>query len=149
MAGCIRLKHRSLTLFLSKIIKIYLLTIWPFINLGDGKQDIAPLRRKLSPLGIKEQGPHPLDKEPLEQGSYHQNRVFLADKKDRDLFSDLVTDSIPLKTFDKSNLKGTNSKLLHKIIERLSATHETMPDCYSRLVEELAKNTAVCGLIQA
>ena len=116
---------------------------------GDGKHDIAPLKRKLLHLGVKEQGPHPEDKQHLSQGTLHKDRVFLPDKKDRDLFSELVTDSVPLKTFKSSKLIGTNAKLLSNIITRLSETTDELPDCYSSLVEELAKNSAVAGLLQS
>ena len=117
--------------------------------LGDGKQDVAPLQRKLSSLDIKELSPHPSDSSPLEQGSHHKDRVFINEKHDRDILSSLLTESIPLKAFCKGKqFKSKNSNLLLNIVKRLSQDHDKLPKAYEKFFLELTKNSPVCGLLQ-
>ena len=123
----------------------------PEYFVGDGKADIAPLQTKLQGIGVKELSAHPEDKIPLEQGSLHKERVFIPEKKERDIFCELVTDGVTLKDFLKDRnvkqLKSENSKLLVKIIKKHSDL-QSLPDCYKSLITELVKNSPVAGLIQ-
>ena len=123
----------------------------PEYFVGDGKADIAPLQTKLQGIGVKELSAHPEDKIPLEQGSLHKERIFIPEKKERDIFCELVTDGVTLKDFLKDRnvkqLKSENSKLLVKIIKKQSVL-QSLPDCYKSLIAELVKNSPVAGLIQ-
>ena len=53
----------------------------PTYFVGDGKCDIAPLQRKLKPLGITEMSTHPQDKKILSQATNHSDRIYLNQKK--------------------------------------------------------------------
>ena len=116
----------------------------PEYFVGDGKADIAPLQTKLQGIGVKELSAHPEDKIPLEQGSLHKERVFIPEKKERDIFCELVTDGVTLKDFLKdrnvNQLKSENSKLLVKIIKKHSVL-QSLPDCYKSLITELVRNS--------
>ena len=103
----------------------------------------------MSGLNIQELGPHPSDDKPLDQGSYHRDRVFINENKDREVFKTLLTDSVPLKTFCRGKtFKCQNSELLFNIVKRLSQTNSEMPEAYANLFLEVTKNTAVAGLLQ-
>ena len=55
----------------------------PKYFVGDGKANVAPLQRKLQPFGISELSSHPTDSNILQQGSKHEDRVFIKEKKEK------------------------------------------------------------------
>ena len=122
----------------------------PKYFVGDGKADIAPLQRKLKAHGIKELSPHPDDKNILEQGSKHEDRMFLVDKKEREKICELLTESTDMSAFCSTTpFSSTNGKLVGKLISRLSRTSsEHLPDCYKVFLSDVCKNSPVAGYVQ-
>ena len=122
----------------------------PKYFVGDGKADIAPLQRKMKNRGIKELSPHPEDKNILSQGSKHEDRMFLADKKERDKVCDLLTGSISVEFFCSSvSLTSSNGKLVEKVVTRLSKDFtDVLPQPYQVFLTDACKNSPVAGYIQ-
>ena len=94
----------------------------PKYFVGDGKQDVGPLQRKLKDLKVTEFGCHPEDKKILKQGSKNVDRLFVPVKKERDFLSRLLTRSISISEYlhqCESVLTSKNSKMIKTIISRL------------------------------
>ena len=121
----------------------------PKYFVGDGKANIAPLQRKLKPLGIKELSSHPDDTNVLSQGSVHEDRIFL-DKKERDGFCNLLTGGTTVSEFCSANLfSSQNAKLLLKLLTRIKEKHpENIPDQYHSFITDVCKNSPIAGYMQ-
>ena len=120
-----------------------------FNLVGDGKCDIAPLKRKIQPLKIKELSIHPEDKQVLKQGSKHADRVFIQKKAERDVLTNVLTGKMPLKDFlnlDSSSF-SRNFQINNNIILKFKDESE-ISNCYIELLSEACKNIAVAGILQ-
>ena len=117
---------------------------------GDGKENLAPLQRKLREAGITELSSHPDDNNVLSQGSQHKNRVFISDKSDRDALCNLLTGGQTVSEFCASNeLKNENAKLISKVVKRLEPNNSnSLPESYHNFFEDIIKNSPVAGYIQ-
>ena len=109
------------------------------------------MKRKIKAAGVNELKSHP-DQKILSQGSVHKSRVFLNQKADRDCFKEFITQASNLKTFceekSKESFKTSNGVILYNILCRLASKTDVLPDCYEALLNELSKNSPVCGLLQ-
>ena len=101
-------------------------------------------------MGLKSYPPHPDDKNILEQGSKHEDRMFLVDKKEREKICELLTESTDMSSFCSTpQFLSTNGKLVGKLISRLSRTSsEHLPDCYKVFLSDVCKNSPVAGYVQ-
>ena len=122
--------------------------ISPRYFVGDGKI-LAPLKRKLKDLNLSEFGPHPEDKQSLEQGSYHKQRVFIGEKKERDEFFKLLNGKKSLQELcSEKKVKSANGKAIMNVLNRLNTSHDSLPDHYHDLLDEFCKNVPVPGIYQ-
>ena len=113
----------------------------------------APLCRKLKHLNLSELGPHPSDKQTVPQASTNKERLLIESKKDRDLFTQFLTEKVSLEEFCKpQNWESSNSILIHNIIKQYRYDNpeaESLPQCYTKFFTEVCSGTAVAGIMQA
>ena len=86
----------------------------------------------------------------MEAGSAHGDRIFLKSSKERDLISSVLTNSIAISEFLKSNnfsKVSENCQSIVNIMKRLEGLPE-LPQCYVRLISELTKNISTAGILQ-
>ena len=123
--------------------------ISPKYFVGDGKCT-GPLQRKLHGLNVSELSSHPDDRNILQQGSKFADRVFLSNKKERDLVFKLITGETDMATFILSEeIISENGKLVTKLVKIIHENSPlSIPEPYVKLLADISKAFPVAGLIQ-
>ena len=113
----------------------------------DGKTD-GPTKRKVEHLHELDSADH--DDSCLCQGSFFEDRVFLAEKSERALVCQLLTDVVSFEEFVESEaISSPNGRLVVDLVERLSLCWpEEIPKSYKRLLGNICKISSVAGFLQ-
>ena len=112
----------------------------------DGKTD-GPTKHKVEHLHELDSAEH--DDSCLCQGSFFEDRVFLAEKSERALVCKLLTDVILYEEFVESEaISSPNGNLVVELVERLSLSWpEEIPKPYKRLLGNICKISSVAGFL--
>ena len=107
---------------------------------------MAPLQKRLR--GVSELSKHKDDKVPLKQATFHEQRVFIPSKKERDQITLLLKGNIDIKDFlgNKSS-KSENFRFIHDVVEKFKE-EEKLPSSYVKFLAEVSKATPVAGYMQ-
>ena len=113
--------------------------ISPKYFVGDGKCT-GPLQRKLEGLNVSELSSHPNDKNVLKQGSKFGDRVFLAEKRERDLVLGLLSGSTDMLSFlSNDDISSENGKLVSNLVRFIQERSPlSIPQPYVRLLADIS-----------
>lgn len=107
---------------------------------------MGPLATKTQDM--KEFGPHPDDKEPLEQSTYYEDRIFLKNPRERRLMIQLITKEISPEQFLTCLFESENGKLIYILVKRVVEDFQCIPNEYLLFLADLSKVSSVTGYLQ-
>ena len=112
----------------------------------DGKS-VGPTKRKVDHLSEFDRLEE--DVTPLMEGSKFKDRVFLSEKRERDLIKNLLTEEISTEDFLESDFATDNGQLVLSLVDRLAETWpDDFPAPYGRFLCAIGKYTSVAGYLQ-
>ena len=114
---------------------------------ADGKA-CGPLKRRVKHLEELDVADN--DNTVLSQSTYHNDRVFLASKTERDQVCQLITGSVNMTKFlSNSGISSQNGVLLSNVVAYINETFPLkIPDPYVKLLSNVSKNSSVRSLLQ-
>ena len=89
------------------------------------------------------------DVTPLMEGSKFKDRVFLSEKRERDLVKNLLTEEISREDFLESDFATDNGQLVLSLVDRLAETWpDDFPALYGRFLCAIGKYNSVAGYLK-